>query len=127
MISRRVATAAALLLLAALFIFPGKMLETWCNEMDRDANAALDCLYGGRPAEALALVGQIRNTFDKHKRTAKLMLNHEDIDDMDASIRQADAALKLDEPVEAGVALASLITALDYIQKIEQFSWINLI
>ena len=114
-----IACLIAFALLAFLFIYPRMQLtelsETLCTGAD-----------AGDWVQARAGIDEINTAFQVEKEHLKLFLDHEDLDELDATLVGCQRLIEVQEDKQVLFELEHIINIATYLKEIEVFTIYNL-
>ena len=121
-IFRTVLTVAICLLLAALFLFPSRMLCRFSDEAEAHIDRAQTALLRRDPSTAEAECRALVALIDERMPALERFLSHANVDALDGSLHAAHAASEIGEAGAAYEALAEARSILERLRGIELFS-----
>ena len=131
--SRRFVTAniialiVTVALLLFLFLYPRRYMEEMAAPIVLAAAAAEEAAISADWPEVEARIREIRSRFEAGKNTAKLFLNHEDVDEMDALIGAAERTAQVKDDAELLIHLERIGVTAEYLAGIETFDVTDLL
>lgn len=120
------ACLAALALLLFLFIYPRMVLTELSDRICAGANELIGMIEAGDWAEANAGINAVNDAFQEKKERLKLFLDHEDLDELDATLMGCRRLIEVQEDKQILFELERVINIAMYLKEIEVFTVYNL-
>ncbi len=121
-----VACIVALLLLLFLFTYPRMVITKLSEVLCAGAEETMACIRVGDWARANAGIGRMNGAFQQKKERLKLFLDHEDLDELDATLMGCVRLIKAEEDKQVLFELERIINMATYLKEIEVFTVYNL-
>ena len=121
-----VACIVALLLLLFLFTYPRMVITKLSEVLCAGAEETMACIRVGDWARANAGIGRMNGAFQQKKERLKLFLDHEDLDELDATLMGCVRLIEAEEDKQVLFELERIINMATYLKGIEVFTVYNL-
>lgn len=121
-----IACLIAFALLAFLFIYPRMQLTELSETLCTGADAVIGWIEAGDWAQARAGIDEINTAFQVEKEHLKLFLDHEDLDELDATLVGCQRLIEVQEDKQVLFELEHIINIATYLKEIEVFTIYNL-
>lgn len=121
-----VACIVALLLLLFLFTYPRMVITKLSEVLCAGAEETMACIRVGDWARANAGIGRMNGAFQQKKERLKLFLDHEDLDELDATLMGCVRLIEAEEDKQVLFELERIINMATYLKEIEVFTVYNL-
>ncbi len=116
----------ALALLLFLFLYPRMVLAELSETLCAGADALIGQIEAGDWERANAGIDEINGAFRAKKGALKLFLNHEDLDELDATLMGCRRLIKVEEDKHVLFELERIVNMATYLKEIEVFTIYNL-
>ena len=116
----------ALALLLFLFLYPRMVLAELSETLCAGADAHIGQIEAGDWERAIAGIDEINGAFRTKKETLKLFLNHEDLDELDATLMGCRRLIEVEEDKQVLFELERVVNIATYLKEIEVFTIYNL-
>lgn len=124
---RKLVNTIILLVLLALFIFPGKYLNALSEKLIVYAERAVDAALVEDWDEGVEILEDMNAYFRVSKHTLYLFLDHDAIESLDSSLRSALLLMHVQDQPQSMQELIHIITISRYLRSVEVFSWFTLL
>ena len=121
-----VACIVALLLLLFLFTYPRMVITKLSEVLCAGAEETMACIRVGDWARANAGIEHMNDAFQEKKERLKLFLDHEDLDELDATLMGCVRLIEAEEDKQVLFELERIINMATYLKEIEVFTVYNL-
>ena len=121
-----VACIVALLLLLFLFTYPRMVITRLSETLCAGAEETMACIKAGDWTRANAGIGRMNDAFQEKKERLKLFLDHEDLDELDATLMGCVRLIEVEEDKQVLFELERIINMATYLKEIEVFTVYNL-
>lgn len=116
----------ALALLLFLFLYPRMVLAELSETLCAGADALIGQIEAGDWERANAGINEINGAFRTKKEVLKLFLNHEDLDELDATLMGCRRLIEVEEDKQVLFELERVVNIATYLKEIEVFTIYNL-
>lgn len=116
----------ALALLLFLFLYPRMVLTELSETLCAGADALIGQIEAGDWERANAGIDEINGAFRTKKEVLKLFLNHEDLDELDATLMGCRRLIEVEEDKQVLFELERVVNIATYLKEIEVFTIYNL-
>jgi hypothetical protein len=116
----------ALALLLFLFLYPRMVLTELSETLCAGADALIGQIEAGDWERANAGIDEINGAFRTKKEALKLFLNHEDLDELDATLMGCRRLIEVEEDKQVLFELERVVNIATYLKEIEVFTIYNL-
>lgn len=116
----------ALALLLFLFLYPRMVLAELSETLCAGADALIGQIEAGDWERANAGIDEINGAFRTKKEVLKLFLNHEDLDELDATLMGCRRLIEVEEDKQVLFELERVVNIATYLKEIEVFTIYNL-
>ncbi len=116
-----VAIIVATVILLLLFTLPGRYLDRVTGRMDAFASAAISAALSGEFDSALENAAALKDAFYGCSDPMKLIVNHEDVDELEALIMATYRLAQVQDDAELLIQLERIRGTLRYLSGIETF------
>lgn len=116
----------ALALLLFLFLYPRMVLAELSETLCAGADALIGQIEAGDWERANAGIDEINGAFRTKKEVLKLFLNHEDLDELDATLMGCRRLIEVEEDKQVLFELERVVNMATYLKEIEVFTIYNL-
>lgn len=116
----------ALALLLFLFLYPRMVLTELSETLCAGVDALIGQIEAGDWERANAGIDEINGAFRTKKEALKLFLNHEDLDELDATLMGCRRLIEVEEDKQVLFELERVVNIATYLKEIEVFTIYNL-
>ena len=125
-IANLIMTTASILLLIFLFIYPGIYLRNMAEQVRTLAIDSILAIQKEDFESAQTHVESMTDIYDRYSEPLKLFLNHQDVDELSASIHGTYQLVLAEDNAQVLLELESIKKQVDFMESIESFSIYNL-
>ena len=124
---KKIFTAAVVVFLIVLFIFPSQFLRRISFDLIDMAELAVDAVYREDWKEGLELLEQMNALFRENKEPMYTFLSHGTMEHLDAALRGCLQIMHIEDQAQALIELEAIITHARYLDSIEHLNVFQLL